>query len=192
MRKLTMTAFVSLAATVGLSATAFAVVSQGTVPAQAAATTTTTLAPPAQGPGIHSVFMYVDTIIGAGSSPAPAAGCSMTNLFQPGQVVVFRMDGVNAAAGGIDLTPKTVNTVYVVVPGVPVIPMVYGNHGTTSYWTAAWTVAKNYPVGIVNFSVHVTTLPIPKTKTSKRVPAYSGIFTQAGLAPPSRLTIVEA
>lgn len=157
-----------------------------------APTTTTTLAPPAQGNGAHKVFMYVDTVTGAGSNPAPAAGCAMTNLFQPGQVVVFRMYGVNVAAGGTNLTSANVVNAYVKIPGLKGIPMVFGNHGTTSYWTAAWTIAANYPLGIVNFAVHVTTTAVPKTTTHKAVPRIGAVFSQAGLAPPSRLTVVKA
>jgi hypothetical protein len=157
----------------------------------AAPTTTTTLGPPAQGTGVHKVFLYVDTITGGGS-PTPAAGCAQTNLFQPGQVVVFRMDGVNAAAGGIDLTPATVLNAYVKVPGLTRIPLVYGTHGKASYWTAAWTVGKTYPMGIVDFWVHVTTTAVPATTTSPAVPQEAGTFSQIGLAPPSQLTIVKA
>lgn len=156
------------------------------------ATTSTTLAPPAQGKSTHKLFMYVDTIVGAGSNPAPAAGCAMTNLFQPGQVVVFRMDGVNVAAGGVDLTSANVVKAYVKVPGVAAIPMVYGNHGTTAYWTAPWTIAANYPLGIVNFTVHITTAAVPKTAHHAAVPRESGVFSQAGLAAPSRLTVVKS
>jgi hypothetical protein len=163
-----------------------------TTAAATSSTTTTTLAPPAQGKGPHKLFMYVDTVTGAGSKPAPAAGCAMTNLFQPGQVVVFRMYGVNVADGGVNLTSATVANAYVKVPGVAAIPMVFGNHGTTSYWTAPWTIAANYPLGIVNFTVHVTTNAVPKTPRHAAVPRESAVFSQAGLAPPSRLTVVKS
>jgi hypothetical protein len=181
-------------ATVGLATmtVAFGSVAAGAVPLTAAAsTTTTTLGPPAQGTGLHKVFLYVDTIAGGGT-PTPAAGCAQTNLFQPGQVVVFRMDGVDAAAGGIDLTPGTVLNAYVKVPGLARVPMVYGTHGKASYWTAAWTIGATYPVGIVDFWVHVTTKGIAKTATSPAVPQEAGNFSQIGLAPPSQLTVVKA
>jgi hypothetical protein len=181
-------------ATVGLATMTVAFGSVAAVAAPltaAAATTTTTLGPPAQGIGVHKVFLYVDTITGGGT-PTPSAGCAQTNLFQPGQVVVFRMDGVNAAAGGINLTPGTVLNAYVKVPGLARIPMVYGTHGKASYWTAAWTIGATYPVGIVDFWVHVTTQAIPKTATSPAVPEEGGNFTQVGLAPPSQLTVVKA
>lgn len=160
-------------------------------PGQAAATTTTTtLAPPVQGTGKHNLFFYVDTVQGAGGSPAPAAGCSMSNLFEPGQVVVFRMFGIHTPTGGTDLTPATVATAYVTVPGEPKLPLVYGTHGTSSYWTAAWTVGQSYPLGTVNFTVTVTTKAVPKSGSSPAVPAQTGVFSQKGLAPPSVLQVV--
>jgi hypothetical protein len=70
--------------------------------------------------------------------------------------------------------------------------MVYGTHGKASYWTAPWTIAASYPLGIVNFWVHVTTKAVPKTATSSAIPQESGNFTQVGLAPPSQLTVVKA
>ena len=68
----------------------------------------------------------------------------------------------------------------------------YGTHGTTSYWTAPWSIAKSYPVGTVNFVVQVTTKAVPGTVTSPAVAGEAGTFSQNGLAPPSRLTIVKA
>ena len=181
-------------ATLGLAASAlvFASTSAGAATTTTTGpTTTTTLGPPAQGTGVHKVILYVDTITGGGT-PTPAAGCAQTNLFQPGQLVVFRMYGVNAAAGGVNLTPQTVLNAYVKVPGLARIPMVYGTHGKASYWTAPWSIAANYPLGIVNFWIHVTTKAVPKTATSPAVPQESGNFTQQGLAPPSQLTVVKA
>ena len=181
-------------ATLGLAASAlvFASTSAGAATTTTTGpTTTTTLGPPAQGTGVHKVFLYVDTITGGGT-PKPAAGCAQTNLFQPGQLVVFRMYGVNAAAGGVNLTPQTVLNAYVKVPGLARIPPVYGTHGKASYWTAPWSIAANYPLGIVNFWIHVTTKAVPKTATSPAVPQEAGNFTQQGLAPPSQLTVVKA
>jgi len=177
-----------------LSATALATTgaSAATTTTAAGPTTTTTLAPPAQGVGLHALFLYVDTIQGAGGKPAPPAGCAQTNLFEPGQVVVFRMYGINVVAGGLNLNGANVANSWVKVPGVKAIPFFYGNHGKFAYFTAAWTVAKNYPLGIVNFVVHVVTKPVPASGSRAAVPAESGIFTQAGLAPPSQLTVVKA
>jgi len=153
-------------------------------------TTTTTLGPPAQGAGRHAIFMYVDTV--AGGNYKPVSDCTMTNLFQPGQTVVFRMDGVNVAAGGVNLTAANVASAWITIPGVKAQTMSYGTHGKFSYWTTGWAIPTNYPVGTVNFVVHVITKAVPATASSSAVPAESGTFTQAGLAPPSQLTIVKA
>ena len=154
-------------------------------------TTSTTLGPPAQGPHAHKLFFYVDTVTGGGS-PKPAAGCAQTNLFQPGQVVVFRMEGVEIATGGTNLTSKTVLNAFVKIPGEKNLPLSYGNHGTEAFWTAPWTIPKSYPLGIVNFTIWVTTKAVPETPTSAAVPQETGVFSQNGLAPPSRLTVVKA
>jgi hypothetical protein len=102
------------------------------------------------------------------------------------------MDGVNVADGGVALTSANTEKAYVKIPGVAPIPMTYGTHGKASYWTAAWKVPAHYPLGIVNFSVHVITDPVPATKGHNAVSKFSAVFTQKGLAPPSQLTIVAA
>jgi hypothetical protein len=170
----------------------------GAVIAQAATTTTsssssttsTTLAPPAQGNGGHKLFLYVDTV--NGGQYKPNGDCAMNNVFQPGQTVVFRMDGVEIATGGTDLTGQTVRGAFVKIPGEKNQTLYFGNHGKTSYWTAGWAIPKNYPLGTVNFTVWVTTKAVPASPTQAAVPAETGVFSQAGLAPPSRLTIVKA
>jgi hypothetical protein len=116
----------------------------------------------------------------------------MTNLFQPGQTVVFRMDGIQVATGGTDLTSANVANAFVKIPGEPNQKMYFGNHGKHSYWTAGWSVPKNYPLGIVNFSVWVTTKAVLATASSPAIGEQTGMFSQAGLAPPSQLTIVKA
>jgi hypothetical protein len=128
------------------------------------------------------VFFSVDTVQGAGGSVklAADAACSMTNLFQRGEVVVFRMWGVHVTSGGNDLTNVTVKDAYVNVPGLPAIPLVYSTHPTkpaVSYWTAAWPVAKTYPLGVVNYSVTVITNPVPSGLTAA-IPSEKGVFMQ--------------
>jgi hypothetical protein len=174
-----------------LAAAAPGAAAQAAPASSPAATTTTTLAPPAQGVGAHKVFMYVDTVTGGGT-PKPAAGCAQTNLFQRGQTVVFRMYGVNVAAGGVNLTSANVAFAYVQIPGVKAVPMKFGNHGTNSYWTGAWTIGSTYPLGVVDFSVHLTTDRVPPANGKHAVARTGAVFTQAGLATPSRLTVVAA
>jgi hypothetical protein len=179
-------------------AAAFVMAASGAVTAQTTTTTTTssssttstTLGPPAQGNGRHKLFLYVDTV--NGGAYKPSGDCAMNNLFQPGQTVVFRMDGVEIATGGTDLTNQTVLDAFVKVPGEKNLPLSYGTHGKTSYWTAGWAIPKTYPLGTVNFTVWVTTKAVPVSATSAGVPKETGVFSQDGLAPPSRLTIVKA
>jgi hypothetical protein len=186
----------------GLAAATFAAAlisaTTGSVSAQTTTTTTpptssttsTTLGPPAQGNGGHKLFLYVDTV--NGGQYKPNGDCAMNNVFQPGQTVVFRMDGVEIATGGTDLTSQTVLDAFIKIPGQKNQTLYFGNHGKTSYWTAGWAVPANYPLGTVNFSVWVTTRAVPASATQAAIPEQTGVFTQAGLAPPSRLTIVKA
>jgi hypothetical protein len=190
MKKLTVAVVVGLMATAGLVVIAIAGATTGHA---ATTTTTTTLAPPVQGAGAHDVFFSVDTVQGAGGTVklAADAACSQTNLFQRGDVVVFRMWGVHATTGGNDLTSASVEKAYVKIPGLAAIPMVYGNHPTkpaVAYWTAAWPVGKTYPLGIVNFTVTVVTNPVPVGLTAA-VPSETGVFSEAASAPSSQLTI---
>jgi hypothetical protein len=118
----------------------------------------------------------------------------MTNLFQRGDVVVFRMWGVHATTGGNDLTSATVKKAWVKIPGLPAMLMVYGNHPTkppVAYWTVAWPVGKTYPLGIVNFTVTVVTNPVPAELTAA-FPSQTGVFSQAATAPSSQLTIIAS
>ena len=184
MKKLIITVAAGLVAVGGVVAGAVVAVGAGaaTGHAGAATTTTTTLAPPVQGTGPHNVFFSVDTVQGGGGTVklAADAACSMTNLFQRGDVVVFRMYGVHVTTGGNDLSNVTVKSAYVKVPGLKPIPLVYGTHPTkpaVSYWTAAWPVSKTYPLGVVNYSVTVVTNPVPGGLTSA-VPSERGVFVQ--------------
>ena len=177
-------AVVGLGATLSMVSAATAIMSTQAPVASASGATATTLPTPVQGAGLHPVFMYADTVTGSGGTVKPPGVCEMSNLFQRGQMVVWRMWGIEAATGGTDLTPTNVVTAFVKVPGEKAIPMTYGPKDP--FWTAAWVVPMNYPFGTVNFSVQVT------TKKAGRVPVEHGLFTQKGLAPPSQLTIVKS
>lgn len=188
MTKLRTRIAVGLVAVAAVGAMATAIASAGaatghsTSSTTTSSTTTTTLAGPVQGNGQHHVFFSVDTVQGGGGTvklPADAA-CSMTNLFQRGDVVVFRMYGVHVSTGA-NLTNVTVKSAYVKVPGLPKIPLSYSNHPTkpvVAYWTAAWPVRKSYPLGVVNYTVTVITNPIPGGGLSGPVPSEVGVFTQ--------------
>jgi hypothetical protein len=164
------------------TAAATAGASTGHVATSTTTTTSTTLGPPVQGNTQHHVFFSVDTVQGGGGTvklPADAA-CSMTNLFQRGEVVVFRMYGVHVTTGA-NLTNVTVKSAWVKVPGLPKMPMYYSNHPTkpvVAYWTAAWPIKQSYPLGVVNYTVTVITNPIVGGGVTGPVPSEVGVFTQ--------------
>ncbi len=158
--------------------------------ATGATTTTLVKAPPIQNRHKKQIFVYFDTV--TGGVYKPEGDCQMTNIFQQGQLVVFRMWGVDVAAGGTPLTDANVKTAFVTVPGMKSIALQYAKHPTgTAYWTAPWSTT-NYPLGIVNFTMTVTTKPVAATATAKAVPSYTAVFSQKAYPPPSQLTIVAA
>ena len=185
MKKLIITVAAGLVAIGGVVAVAVMGAGAGAATGHAGAattTTTTTLAPPVQGVGPHKVFFSVDTVQGGGGTVklAADAACSMTNLFQRGDVVVFRMWGVHVTTGGNDLSNVTVKKAFVKVPGLP-----------PYRWCTALTrrsrrcrtgrplglLRKTYPLGVVNYSVTVVTNPVPDG-LSAAVPSEPGVFTQ--------------
>jgi hypothetical protein len=177
-------------------------------------TTTTTLGPPIQGTGALPMYLNVDTVVGSRSPagvPTPAVGCAMTNEFILGQMVVFRMSGVNVATGGTPLTPKNVVSANVVIPGVSTpVPMSYGNHGTVAFWTAGWSTVGYPTLGVVNFQIVVKTAAVKAVTQRVKVRLSTGkyvfrtkvikpaigvktfTYTQAGTALTSQLTLNAA
>jgi len=188
----------SLLAVVGVMAVTTAGAATGRAAASSGSTAATGVTqPPVQDWNAKSgVYFYVDTVQGAAGSPKPAAGCAITNLFEAGQQVVFRMWGVNAKAGGVTLTDKTVKKAFVTIPQAGgtsmTVPLAYGAHGTTAYWTGAWSTTTTTPVGVVNFTLTVVTKPVKKTKMHPRISSLTGTFSQAGLPSVSQLTITPA
>lgn len=175
-------------ATAGVSASAAR--PAGTTGSTGATTTTLVKAPPIQNRHKKQIFVYFDTV--TGGAYKPEGDCQMTNIFQQGQTVVFRMWGVDVVTGGTPLTDANVKTAYVTVPGQAKMPLQYAKHPTgTAYWTLGWNTT-NYPLGIVNFTITVTTKPVAATATQKAVPSYTAVFSQAAYPPPSQLTIVAA
>jgi hypothetical protein len=198
MTKLRTRIAVAIVATAAVGGMATAIATAGASTGRATAsttTTTTTLAAPVQGNGQHHVFFAVDTVQGGGGTVklAADAACSMTNLFQRGDVVVFRMYGVHVSTGA-NLTNVTVKSAWVKVPGLPKMPMYYSNHPTkpvVAYWTAAWPVKQSYPLGVVNYTVTVVTNPIPGGGVSGPVPSEVGVYTQQGTPEVASMLTIE-
>ncbi|MDH4176190.1 MAG: hypothetical protein OEV72_01340 [Thermoleophilia bacterium] len=116
-----------------------------------------------QTPAKQDVFLYVDTVNGSrpvGVAPRPLS-CTQTNNFKRGEQVVFRAWGSEAATGDI-LSTENVKSGVVQVPGVAEpLKLNWGAHGATSnrvwFWTAAWVIPADYPLGTANVKVVIET-----------------------------------
>ncbi len=144
--------------------------------------------PPIQGNKL-AVVVAADTVTGGGT-PAPTATCAQTNFFKRGQLAVFRSWGVNVKSGGYALTSKTVASAIVKIPGQKAIPLAWVQEPRgalpshqVSYWEAAWSVPKSYPLGVVNFAI------VFKTKKTGSQRSLIGTYTQHGFSPSSQLQI---
>ena len=144
-------------------------------------------AKPVPWPAAHTkVFLYVDT--DAAAKEGIYGDCQQGSIFQRGQQILFRVSGTS---GGVTLTTATVRVLNVIIPGVKApLPLVFGAHtfgvktgaAPPEYYVVPWTVPKNYPLGVVNFQVHVV---------SKTVGKFNTYWTQIPIVS-SDLTIVKA
>lgn len=115
-------------------------------------------APAADAPAKQAAFLYVDTVNGSrpvGAKPRPIS-CTQTNNFKRGEQVVFRIWGSEAATSDV-LSSENVKYAYVTVPGLPNMKLNWGPHGAASnrvwFWTAAWVIPPDYPLGTVEVKV---------------------------------------
>ena len=112
------------------------------------------------------VALYGDAVAG---HTRPVA-CSQTNVFKQGEQVIGRAFGYQLSDGTV-LSSENVATATFSVPnatpgGDPIVTaMNFGSHGATGqkveYWTGAWTIPADYPIG--NYTVHM----VFKTLTNK-------------------------
>ncbi len=152
-----------------LGLVAAAAVAAGPAAATAATTAAATetkavTAPPVQGEKPLGLVLSVDTV-NSGSAlnkklEDAKGNCSETNIIHVGQLIVFRMWGVDVKTGGEALTEKNVENekgAYVIIPGMLVngvsstvrVPLVWGEHTLAktpegektkhAYWTAGVT-----------------------------------------------------
>ena len=139
---------------------------------------------PAPFPGKQKdVFLYVDTVNGTrpkGTKPR-TIGCTQTSYFKRGEQMVFRIWGTETETGDT-LSTENVTYAYVSIPGQPNLRLNWGPHGAASnrvwFWTAAFDVPADYPLGVMAFRV------VFKTESNK-----FGIYEQSALPEGSRLTI---
>jgi hypothetical protein len=129
---------------------------------------------PFPAPNTGDVFVSAQTV---------TTDSAMSNYFAPGSTVVFRAYAVNGKTRQL-VTPKTAKYFYVKIPGRKNLKLRYTpkrNGASGRYaWTGRWTVASDYPTGVVAFKIVV------QTKPKKRI----GTFVQMPVAT-SQLTITQ-
>jgi hypothetical protein len=111
------------------------------------------------------LFAHIETVTsGPGESKFNVdanLSCMKTGLFIRGQQIVWRMEVVDTSTGkiltGDDATAK------LKLPNGEEVTMRYGRHGTPGtdaltawFWTAAWTIPMDYPIGTLDYKVTVT------------------------------------
>ena len=104
------------------------------------------------------VSLYVDTVNGtrpANAAPRPI-GCTQTNVFKRGEQLVIRAWGADLATGDI-LSTENIATATTSITGQPDVTMNWGAHGGATgkvyYWTAAWNIPTDFPLGQTNLHV---------------------------------------
>ncbi len=104
-----------------------------------ASTKTAVTAPPVQGEAQPDLAINLDTVLGGGKTATelkePLADCTQTSLVHLGQIIVFRMWGVDVKAGGVALTEANVaeGDAYISIKNVKV-----GSEATTLRAPFAW------------------------------------------------------
>lgn len=104
-----------------------------------AAETKAVAAPPVQGEKLPGLDLNFDTVLGGGTPVTelkePLTDCTQTSVIYAGQVIVFRMWGVDVKRGGVAITEANVapGEAYLKIPGVLV-----GGTSTTLRAPFAW------------------------------------------------------
>jgi len=108
------------------------------------------------------VALFVDAVNGSHPANAPArpVGCTQTNVFTVGEQVVVRGYGYDLSDGSV-LSFDNVTDAHFSVAGQPDTLLNWGSHGSTGakvfYWTGAWNIPLDYPIGDVVIHVSYTT-----------------------------------
>jgi hypothetical protein len=127
------------------------------------------------------VAVYADTVSSSRGDVKLARVCTQTNNFPRKARVVFRGWAVDTKTGK-PLTAADVEYAYVKIPGQPNLKLSYGPHGAVgnkvNFWSAAWSVPADYPLGVVPFRM-----------VFKTVDGRFGIFAQPPLAS-AQLTVI--
>lgn len=129
--------------------------------------------PPA--PEVREIFFYVDTVTaGAGESDFNVDAdkyCTISSLFRRGMHIVWRV--IASDNTGTELQGDDVAEAVLKVPGAEDVNFRFGKHGASEdapwFWTAAWDVPPDYPLGHVDFTVQFTTTD-GRSGTFKQIP----------------------
>lgn len=122
--------------------------------------------PPPQPPAAESktLFLDVNTITaGPGESKYNVDAdkyCALSTVFKRGMHLVWLMEAFDASTGK-ELQTADVREAVVKLPNGDTAGFRYGRHGTTDnapwFWSAAWDIPPDYPLGILDYVVEVTT-----------------------------------
>ena len=133
---------------------------------------------PVQGE-ISPINIYVDTVLASGSTGVLAprfSACAVQSEYLLGQTIVFRVYANNADLGGAVMDNTNTAKAYIEVAGVKdPLPLTYGNHSGTAFWTAVLktgTAVGNYStLGIINYKITMVAKDITTAKVlaTKRV-----------------------
>jgi hypothetical protein len=105
----------------------------------------------------YDVSLYVDTVNGTrppSAAPRPI-GCTQTNTFKRGEQLVVRAWGAKLASGDI-LSSENVTSAVAQIQGQADLTLNWGAHGGATkvyYWTGAWNIPSDYPLGQANIHV---------------------------------------
>jgi hypothetical protein len=123
---------------------------------------------------ISPIHMYVDTVLGSGTTGALAprfgVSCAITSEYLVGQTIVFRVYANNADQGGAVMDSSNTAQAYIEISGWPTkIPLTYGNHSGVSFWTGVLKTGTGNgmysTLGLINFKVTM----VAKDTTSMKV-----------------------
>ena len=111
------------------------------------------------------VALFVDAV--NASPPQRPVGCTQTNVFKLGEKIVVRGFGYDLSDNTV-LSMANVSDAHFSIPGATDTLLNWGSHGATGqkvyYWTGAWAIPLDYPLGDMNIHVVYTTL-LGKTGT---------------------------
>ncbi|MGI9225954.1 MAG: hypothetical protein ACR2H8_00055 [Candidatus Nanopelagicaceae bacterium] len=132
---------------------------------------------------ISPIHMYVDTVLGSGTTGALAprfgVSCAITSEYLVGQTIVFRVYANNADWGGAVMDSSNTAQAYIEISGWPTkIPLTYGNHSGVSFWTGVLKTGTGNgmysTLGLISFKVTMVakdtdTMKVLSTKLAPKV-----------------------